>query len=124
PPGDLALTGADVEHPLETVEIPLDDREDLLLVLGIDPVGEPLLPPLRVLFPGIRTTHRAAAPVSAGRSGPEPWPRPCAARLSPAPSPSSPPVSPCPPRSSASAARCRGSWRGSGRCDSREPWRR
>ena len=35
PPGDLALTAPDVEHPGGTGEVPLDEREDLLLVLGV-----------------------------------------------------------------------------------------
>ena len=39
PPRDLPFTGADVEDASVAAEIPLDDREDLLFVLRVDPVG-------------------------------------------------------------------------------------
>ena len=50
---DLALTGADIDHPLRAFEALGREREDLLLVLGIDAVGEPVLPPPGVLLPRV-----------------------------------------------------------------------
>ena len=51
PAGELALTAADVEHPPRPGEVRVDEREDLLLVLGVGAVGEVLLPPPGVSFP-------------------------------------------------------------------------
>ena len=53
-PGDLALTGADVDHALRAGEALGREREDLLLVLGVDAVGEAVLPPAGVLLPEVR----------------------------------------------------------------------
>ena len=49
--GDLAFAAADVEHPPRAGEVAFDQREDLLLVLGVGAVGELPLPPAGVLLP-------------------------------------------------------------------------
>ena len=59
PPGDLAFATADVEHAGGAGEVPVDEREDLLLVLGIGPVSELLLPPPGVLLPQGYLAHPA-----------------------------------------------------------------
>jgi len=49
--GDLPLAAADVEHPARPLQLAGDEREDLVLVLRIGPVGELPLPPWRVALP-------------------------------------------------------------------------
>ena len=53
----LALAAPDVEDPPAPCEVPVDQRQDLLLVLGVGAVGEPLLPPTRLLFPQRPVVH-------------------------------------------------------------------
>jgi hypothetical protein len=52
-PGDLALAGADVEHRCGAGEVRGGQREDLLLVLGVGALGEPVLPPAGVGLPQV-----------------------------------------------------------------------
>ena len=51
PPRHLPLAAADVEGEPRRGEVPVDEREDLLLVLGVDAVGEVALPPAGVGLP-------------------------------------------------------------------------
>ncbi len=53
-PRDLAFAGADVDDARCALQALGREREDLLLILGIDTVGETVLPPARVLLPEIR----------------------------------------------------------------------
>ena len=59
--GELALAAADVEHPRRAGEVLVDEREDLLLVLGVGAVGEVLA----------ATTPRGVSHATLG-----PWTRP------------------------------------------------
>ena len=51
--GHLALARAHVEHPGGALQVVGGEREDLLLVLGIDAGGEAVLPPVGVALPEI-----------------------------------------------------------------------
>src|SRR5262249_21464668 len=53
-PGDLPLPAPEVEDPRRAGEVLVDQRQELLLVLGIGAVGELLLPPAGVPFPRVR----------------------------------------------------------------------
>ena len=64
PPCNLAFTAPDVEHALRARQVLVDEREELLLVLGIDAVGELVLPPSRVSLPGIARGHATACSAS------------------------------------------------------------
>jgi hypothetical protein len=57
PPCNLTFTAPNVEHAPHTGQVLVDEWEELLLVLGIDAVGELVLPPAGVPLPGIRQTH-------------------------------------------------------------------
>jgi hypothetical protein len=48
---DLPFTTTHVQDSPRPVQELLDERKDLLLVLGVGPVGESLLPPRRMLLP-------------------------------------------------------------------------
>ena len=52
-PRDLAFTTPDIDDARRPGQVLVDQREHLLLVLGIGAVGVPLLPPPRVPLPGI-----------------------------------------------------------------------
>src|SRR5258706_13590484 len=56
-PADLPVSAADVEHPTCTAQLGGRKRQDLLLVLGVRTVGEPLDPPVRMGFPQARVAH-------------------------------------------------------------------
>ena len=51
PACDLTLSGPDVEDPIEAVQQLTSEREDLLLILRVDALGEAAVPPIRVRFP-------------------------------------------------------------------------
>src|SRR4029450_7692029 len=53
-PGHLPLPRPDVEHPANAGQVLTGEGEDLLLVLGVGPAGEALLPPPGVGLPRIR----------------------------------------------------------------------
>ena len=50
-PGDLPLAAADVEDAPCPLEVASDQRQDLILVLGVGAGGELALPPARVTLP-------------------------------------------------------------------------
>ena len=52
-PADLAVAAADVEHAIRTGELGGGQRQDLLDVLGVGTVGEPLDPPVGVRLPQV-----------------------------------------------------------------------
>ena len=51
PPGDLTLPASDVEDASRSSEVAGDQREDLILVLGVGAGGELALPPARMTLP-------------------------------------------------------------------------
>ena len=67
PPGEPGLRRTRRRARGGTGEVALDQREDLLLVLGVSAVGELLLPPPGVLFP--QRFLRAHRSILAGRRG-------------------------------------------------------
>jgi len=42
---------------MDAVEMLVDEREELFLVLRVDPVGELVLPPAGMPLPGVRAAH-------------------------------------------------------------------
>ena len=58
--GHLPLAAADVEHRPGPGQLLGGQRQDLLLVFGIGPGGEPLLPPARLLLPQGVVAHAGA----------------------------------------------------------------
>ena len=56
-PADLPVSAADVEHPACAAQLGRRERQDLLLVLGVGTLGEPLDPPVRVGLPQARVAH-------------------------------------------------------------------
>ena len=64
PPRNLAFTTPDVEHAPCTGQVLVDQWEELFLVLGIDAVGELVLPPSGVPLPGIALAHATACSAS------------------------------------------------------------
>lgn len=57
-PGDLTLAAANVQHTTRLREARLDQREDLLDVLGVGPLGELALPPIGMLVPWVDAKAR------------------------------------------------------------------
>jgi hypothetical protein len=57
---DLAVSAPDVEHTRGSREFSCGQRQDLLLVLRIRALGEPVDPPIGVRFPEIIVCHRAS----------------------------------------------------------------
>ena len=55
---DLTFSRADIEHPLEALDVLECERNDLFDIFGIRAVGELSLPPVGVIVP-MRITHRA-----------------------------------------------------------------
>src|SRR5438876_3218472 len=69
PPGDLALAAPDVEHAGRAGQVLVDEWEELFLVLGVDPVGELLLPPAGVPLPRVGAAHAPSCDIGLSRSG-------------------------------------------------------